>query len=141
MAERNLTRAINNLLEARRRKLKPEERYRVELKLKEKMKKLFDKKLKKFEESYTEKELEQIRAFFEEHAKKLSVQRQKDPIPEDEDLIILLSTKKLEADRKAILSDDAHFTDYREEIFNEIAVEIIAMKDLMQEMKSWGWVK
>jgi len=51
----------------------------------------------------------------------------------------LISTTKQPWSRKGILSDDVHFTDYKDEIYDYYRIEITPMKDLNQIMISWKW--
>ncbi|WP_456329215.1 hypothetical protein [Archaeoglobus sp.] len=139
MSERNLQRALNELLSRRNVKLRHYRYYKVLDKIREKLKKLFEEKLTEFSQSCSDKELNNCKAFFEQNKKELSTNRPKNPIPEDEDIIILISTAKQSWSRKGILSDDAHFTDYRNEIYSYYSVEIIPMKELNQIMISWKW--
>lgn len=135
---RNLPKAVDELVKKRATR-RYKNTYSLYKKAERKLERLFDKKLTCFEESCSEYDLRFCRAFFKKHAKKLSVHREKDPIPEEEDMVILVSTSKQPWNRKGILSDDAHFTDYKDEIHERYKVEVIPMKELNQIMISWGW--
>ncbi len=139
MSERNLPKALNELFRQRNVKLREYHYYKALDRVRIKLKKLFDEKLTELDQSCSDNELSYCRAFFGQIKKRLSTKTPKNPVPEDEDIIILISTTKQPWERKGILSDDSHFTDYKEEIYDQYKIEILPMKDLNQIMISWKW--
>jgi len=105
----------------------------------EKLRKLFDRKLTQLPENYTDKEITNARAYFQKHKKTVQTQRWKSSIPGDNDLKILISTAKLSWVKKGILSDDSHFTEYKEEIMSEYGITVLDLKEINQVMFAWGW--
>lgn len=116
-AERNLQKAFFQFLSTRRVNLKPRDRYDALNKVRDKMRRLFEEKLTLCAENCSGEDLLDCRSFFTKYKKKLSTRYQKTPVPEEEDMVILVSTSKLSWNRKGILSDDAHFTDYKSRNF------------------------
>ena len=80
-------------------------------------------------------QLNTIRRIFEDNEKDLGPH--KESIPEDEDLMIINSTKNNDGyTKKMILSHDRHFTEYSTEINDEFSVFIIWENNLVNYNKS-----
>ncbi len=135
---RSLSKAVDDLLRKRAQK-RFRDTFKLYRKAEKKLEKLFGSKLILLEENCTNSDLNACKAFFKGNTKKLSVCRRKSPIPEEEDMVILISTSRQLWNRRGILSDDTHFTDYKDEIYREYEVEVIPMKELNQIMVSWKW--
>jgi len=135
---RNLSKAVDDLMRKRVQK-RFRDTFKLYKKAERKLEKLFNSKLTLLEENCTNSDLNACKAFFKKNIKKLSVRLRKSPIPEEEDMVILISTSKQTWNRRGILSDDAHFTGYKEEIYREYKVEVIPMRELNQIMISWKW--
>lgn len=106
------------------------------------LRRLFN-KLMWFPERCTTDEQEDAKNFFESIKKDLyddhAPARSKDPIPEINDIKILVSAHNLEYSPTDILSEDLHFTKYSEEISRSYDVRIIDVKKLYEILPEWGW--
>lgn len=100
----------------------------------------FLKKLTKLRENYTPNELKKAKKFFIKHKKSRMVFREKEDIPSDNDLKILISTSKLQ-NKRVIISEDSDFIDFVKEIYSEYGVIIYPLPSLQQYMIAWGWSK
>jgi len=140
-AERNLTKAVHELFKKRGgyKRGRHVEILNAIRKGFKKMEKLFDEKLRKFDEDWTQRDIQIAKNFFESRKKPLQTQRSKNPIPGENDLKILISTAKLTFNKRGILSDDSHFTEYRDEILSKFNVIILDLKEINQIMNSWNW--
>lgn len=138
---RNLTKAINELLGARGVPYYARENYVRESS--EMLITLFTEKLDPFEERFTDEEIGKGRKFFVENEKnlkeELNLQRDKDNIPEDNDIKLIVCCSKMGWVCPYILSNDSHFVGYLPEIYTQFNIRVLEMEELRQIMKEWNW--
>lgn len=141
-ALKNLTKAVNIHLEkrgvpyyARMKYVEQSDKMLIEL---------FDHKLAPLEERYTENDILAAKEFFRINEKDLSSLlepgRQKDNIPEDHDIQLIICCLNMGWRYPYLISDDTHFTGYQEEIHKEYNIYVLEMMELRQTMKEWNWI-
>lgn len=105
---------------------------------------LFDKKLVVFEEKFTRDEIDQGKKFFVENKKdlkkELNLQKEKESIPEDNDIKLIVCSSKMGWTCPYILSNDSHFIGYQDEIHAQFKISILELEELRQIMKMWNWI-
>jgi len=136
----NLIKAVNDL--GKSYGLKPYEKMKLSDIAGENLRKLFN-QIAYFQECCSREEIGVTKTFFIKNRKDLydplAPARVKDPIPEVNDMRILVSAHHLDYSPTDILSEDLHFTAYSEEISSSYDVRIIDVRKLYEILPQWGW--
>jgi len=141
-ADNNLTYAVNSLLGARR--VPYYQRKNLVDKAWDAIHKLFNEELEELKEKCTDREIKDAWRFFKTNEKnlkrELNLQYEKSNIPENTDLKLMVCINNENWRNGYLLTDDAHFTGYMDEINKSVySVVVIPMKELRQIMLKWGW--
>jgi len=139
-AYKNLAKAVNNFCNTIHK------RYLVaqfSKRAKENLDRLFE-RLEKIELKCTPTEYDNAKKFFEDNEVDvrdvLKRHFEKDNIPDDQDILLLISTHNQPWELGFILSDDGHFLAYKDIIEDNYDVEIIPMDDILRVMIDWKWI-
>lgn len=140
-ALRNLTKAINELLGTRGVPYYARKNY-VE-QSSEMLITLFEEKLDPFDERFTDEEIDKGKEFFVKNEKnlkeELNLQHEKENIPEDNDIKLIICCSNMGWDCPYILSNDSHFIGYLPEIYTQFNIRVLEMEELRQIMNGWNW--
>lgn len=140
-ADKNLAPAVDELMEDRG--VNSKERGYIRSKLVPKARKKLEEKFNKWTQcGKLNPNIDKIRKLFKEFEKDIEIESgEKKNIPEDNDLRLIGCLDKTDCETGYILSQDAHFCQYEDEIENEFPhnLLILELENLTQLRISWGW--
>jgi len=106
---------------------------------------LFEDKLDAFEEKFSDEEIKIGKQFFAENEKNLeedlNLQHEKENIPEDSDIKLIVCCSNMGWVCPYIVSNDSHFIGYLSEIHDQYNIRVLDMKELRLIMMDWKWIR
>lgn len=141
-AQENLAPAIDELIE--KRGVNPRDRGYARSKMVDRAR---EKLVRKFDKWICREDLnpnvDKIRKLFEKFEKEITIESgTKDNIPDVNDLKLIGCLNKIDCESGYIVSQDAHFCQYIDEIENKFPYDILILnlENLTQFRISWGWI-